>query len=198
VQWSREIEDAFHQLCSALSHVSHLYVHNSSDSFVVHTDASIYSIGATLNVTRNGNEVPVAFFTKQLHRSQHNYSATELEELAVLKAIYYFSRFLYGRYFQVVTDHKALCSLMTSRGPNKRLQGWALKLQDFHFDISYRERALNANADALSRQAWPKSPLSGDDMADRPRTVSSEGGMWGQAHKEKRKEKATLIKYIVN
>jgi len=118
------MEDAFHQFRSALSHVTHLYVPTSSDSLIAHTDGSSYGTGATLNVTRNENEVPVAFFAKQIQGLQHNYSATELEGLAVLKVIYLISHFLYDRYFPVVAY----------RGPNKRLQG--LKLQDFHFDIS--------------------------------------------------------------
>ncbi len=57
------------------------------------------------------------------------------------------------------TDHKALVQLMSSNVLNHRLQGWALKLQEFSFDIIYREGKLDSNADALSRQTWtPESP----------------------------------------
>ncbi len=48
---------------------------------------------------------------------------------------------------------------MSSNVLNHRLQGWALKLQEFSFDIIYREGKLDSNADALSRQTWtPESP----------------------------------------
>ena len=36
---------------------------------------------------------------------------------------------------------------------NRRVHGWALKLQDFFFRIIYRRGVANANADGLSRQA---------------------------------------------
>ena len=54
----------------------------------------------------------------------------------------------------MVTDHKRLTALMSSKTLNKRLKGWALKLSEHNFDIVYRAGDLNGNADGLSRQAW--------------------------------------------
>ena len=120
---------------------------------MLHTDASGAGLGATLNVIRDGVEVPVAFYGKQLQGAQRRYSASELECLAIFKAINYFSHFLYGRVFTVYTDHKALVSLLKSRVLNRRLQGWMLQLLDFDFTIMYRPGKENADADALSRQS---------------------------------------------
>ena len=109
VLWTREMKDAFYQLRTALARGSQLYVPKHTDCFVLHTDASCLGIGATLNVARDNKMVPVAFFAKPLQGAQRRYSATELEGLAVLKAIHHFAHFLNGREFEMVTDHKALC-----------------------------------------------------------------------------------------
>ena len=52
---------------------------------MLHTDASGAGIGATLNVFRDGVEMPAAFFSRQLQGAQHSYPATELEGLAIFK-----------------------------------------------------------------------------------------------------------------
>ena len=121
---------------------------------MLHTDASGAGIGATLNVIRDGEERPAAYFSRQLQGAQRRYSATELEGLAIFKAVHFFAHFLYGRRFTVVTDHKALVAFLHSRILNKRLHGWMLQLLEFDFCIIYRPGDQNQDADALSRQAW--------------------------------------------
>ena len=74
--------------------------------------------------------------------------------MAIVAAVNHFLPLLYGKKFTVVTDHKPLTALMSSKTLNKRLQGWALKLSEHNFDIVYRAGDLNGNADVLSRQAW--------------------------------------------
>ena len=84
---------------------------------------------------------------------EKNYSATELEALAILSAVNHFVHFLWGRPFTIVTDHRALVSFQSSKVLNRRLHGWRLKLADFNFSIVYRPGKLNGGADGLSRQA---------------------------------------------
>ena len=157
VEWTEARLEAFHHIKVCLCDVCTLTIPSQEDSFVLHTDASGAGIGATRNVFRDGVERPAAFFSRQLQGAQHNYSATELEGLAIFKAIHFFAHFLYGRRFQVVTDHKALVSFLKSRILNKRLHGWVLQLLDFDFEIIYRAGNDNQDADALSRQAWDSS-----------------------------------------
>ena len=47
------------------------------------------------------------------------YSATELEALAVCESVKHFSHFLYGATFTVLTDHKPLTALLTSKAGSK-------------------------------------------------------------------------------
>ena len=154
VCWTLEGLEAFTRLKVSLVDVCALTVPTQQDNFVLHTDASGRGIGATLNVVRDGQKMPVAYFSKQLQGAQHRYSATELEGLAVFKAIHFFAHYLFGSRFVVLTDHKALVSFLHSRVLNRRLHGWLLQLLQFDFKIEYRPGRENLDADALSRQAW--------------------------------------------
>ena len=44
-------------------------------------------LGAVLSVERKGEELPVTYFSKRLTAAEKNYSASELECLAVIKAV---------------------------------------------------------------------------------------------------------------
>ena len=173
VGWTEAMLEAFSHLRVCLYDVCVLTIPSQEDTFVLHSDASVAGIGATLNVYRDGIETPAAYFSKQLQGAQHHYSATELEGLAIFKAIHHFAHFLYGRRFMVVTDHKALVSFLKSRVLNKRLHGWVLQLLDFDFEIVNRPGKDNQDADALSRQAWDS--LEGDPCRADDDDVAVEG-----------------------
>ena len=162
VDWDDTKLKAFNHLRVSLCNMCVLTIPVSEDVFCLHTDASAMGIGATLNVVRDHKELTVAFFSRQLQGAQVRYSATELEALAVIRSVHFFAHFLYGRHFEVVTDHKALTSLMSSSRLNRRLQGWALKLMDFDFSITYKPGSQNGDADGLSRQAWTDEDIRGD------------------------------------
>ena len=118
------------------------------------TDASQRGIGAVLSVIQDGVERPIGYFSKRLLPVEANYAATELECLAVYKAIDHFAMHLVGGHFRVVTDHRALTSLLSSTKLNGRLMRWALALQTYDFDIVHRAGVAHQNADGLSRQEW--------------------------------------------
>ena len=157
VGWTKEMLETFNNIKVCLVNVCMLTIPPQEDMFVLHTDASGAGIDATLNVIREGEEKPAAYFSRQLQGAQRNYSATELEGLAIFKAVHFFSHYLYGCRFTVVTDHKALVSFLKSRVLNRRLHGWMLQLLQFDFSIEYRPGVDNLDADALSRQAWDTS-----------------------------------------
>ena len=154
VCWTAEGLEAFQEIKVCLVNVCSLVVPSQQEEFVLHCDASGAGIGATLNVVRGGEKLPVAFYSKQLSGAQHRYSATELEGLALFKSIHFFAHYLYGTRFEVLTDHKALVSLLHSRVLNRRLHGWVLQLLEFDFIVKYRPGLENGDADALSRQDW--------------------------------------------
>ena len=104
-----------------------LTIPDSNDIFTLHTDASLLGLGGVLNVVRTGEELPVTYYARQLRGAETNYSATELEALAVLASVENFNHYLCGRAFEVTTDHKALESLQSSKTLTRRLQRMAMK-----------------------------------------------------------------------
>jgi hypothetical protein len=80
-----------------------------------------------------------------------NYSTTEKELLAIVWSIQHFRPYLYGRDFEIITDHKPVVWLFNVKDPGSRLMRWRLKLEEYQYKIIHKPGKLNCNADALSR-----------------------------------------------
>ncbi|CAF0839776.1 unnamed protein product [Brachionus calyciflorus] len=127
-------------------------VYNIKNSFIVYTDASGYATCGVLSQRdENGNEYVICYGSRLLKNAEIHYGITEKECLAVVWAIKRYRVYLYGTYFEVITDHSALKWLMSINDPTARLAGWAIYLQAYQFAIIHREGNGNGNADALSR-----------------------------------------------
>ena len=50
-----------------------------------------------------------------------------------------------------MTDHKPLVWFQNSKDPCSRVSRWRLKLAEYAFNVVYKARKMNVNADALSR-----------------------------------------------
>ena len=180
VNWDEGMLEAFHKLRVSLCNTYVLSVPSPEDCFILNTDASGRGIGATLNIIRDGVERPAAFYSQQLQGAQKSYSATELEGLAIFKAIHKFAHWLWGRRFTVRTDHSALVALLKSRTLNRRLHGWVLKLQSFDFEVVYRPGAQNGDADGLSRQAWDSTKEQPREKREEEQPRTAEISSWGR------------------
>ena len=182
VEWSEEMLGSFSDLCCSLSNACMLHVPTKCDVFLLQTDASGVGIGGVLSVCREGKEVPVTFYSRQMKERETQYSATEIECLAVLESIRHFEVHLIGRHSTLQTYHKALELLLTSKVLNRRLTRWALYLQEFCFTPRYRPGSQNANADGLSRQAW-------EQIEETPPIERMNSGQQESKITEKEKEK---------
>ena len=60
----------------------------------------------------DGSERPIAFASRTLSKAKRNYSQIEKEGLAIIFAVKKFHQYIYGRQFQVITDHKSLLGLL--------------------------------------------------------------------------------------
>ena len=90
-------------LCNVLSSNSVLTLPKCDDNFVLQTDASGKGISAILSVYRDGQERPVAYYSKKLTPAERHYSATEVEGLAVVRGVQHFGHYLIRRHFRIET-----------------------------------------------------------------------------------------------
>ncbi len=59
--------------------------------------------------------------------------------------------YLHGTHFIIITDHAALQWLMNIKELTGRLARWAIYIQTFDFEITYKAGRERKNVDALSR-----------------------------------------------
>jgi hypothetical protein len=151
-KWEKEQQKAFDILRTKLTEKPILEYPDFEKEFMLITDASGTGLGAILAQKNEDNkEVVIAYASKSLIGAKKNYPITELECLAVFWGIQYFHKFLVGRKFIVITDHAALKSLTKGKIPKGRRARWMMELQQYDFEIVYRNGKENKNADALLR-----------------------------------------------
>lgn len=161
--WTSLQQNSFDRLKSALADEVTLAFPSFQELFYCTTDASDVALSGVLSQGEIPNDRPIYFFSKTLNEAQKRYSATEKELLAIVEAIKAFRVYLYGRFFILITDHKALCYLFNMKDCGSRLFRQKLELSEYNFKILYRPGAQNNVADALSRI----EPVSIDEMLEK-------------------------------
>lgn len=127
--------------------------------FILTTDASNYALGAVLSQIQDNIERPIAFGSRTLHKAEINYSTTEKEALAIIWAVDKFRNYLHGNKFTLITDHKPLTFIKNST-KNCKILRWRLDLENFDYDVKYRQGKTNVVADALSRKTEDSPELN--------------------------------------
>lgn len=150
--WGTAQQIAFDNVKNTLSTTPVLARLDSKLPLQVACDASGHGLGAVLN--QNGKRVCCA--SRSLIPAEKNYSATELECLAVVFAYNKFRHHLEFHHSTVKTDHQALMQIIKHPGSNPRLTRWSLLLSSLDMTIDYRKGKLSRNVDCLSR--YPNGP----------------------------------------
>ncbi|UYV64552.1 K02A2.6-like, partial [Cordylochernes scorpioides] len=150
--WNEEVEESFAKLKMALSTKPVLAIYNPDYPSKVYTDASKYGIGAILTQIGPDNEEHViAYYSKTLQPHQENYSAYEMECLAVIQATDHFRVYIENQPFEIITDHAALQWLFTMKKPKPKYFRWILSLSSKSCNIVHRSGKQQTHVDALSR-----------------------------------------------
>ena len=164
--WSQECEAVFQEAKRQLSSAPVLVHYDPSLPIRLAGDASSYGIGAVLShVLPDGSEHPIAYASRTLQPAEKNYAQVEKEALSLVFGIQKFHKYVYGRLFTLVTDHKPLTTIL---GPKTgvpplaaaRMQRWALLLSAYNYHIEFRPTNAHANADGMSRLPLPQTPLA--------------------------------------
>nr|XP_049699503.1 uncharacterized protein LOC110376634 [Helicoverpa armigera] len=149
--WGKSQQTAFCALKAALSDIPNLGYYNVDDKTMVFADASPVGLGAILVQTNESGPRIIAFGNKTLSDCERRYCQTEKEALALVWAVEHFHMFLYGKEFDLITDHKPLEVIFGPKSkPCARIERWILRLQSYKYNVIYRPGKNNI-ADPLSR-----------------------------------------------
>ncbi|KAJ8735710.1 hypothetical protein PYW07_007330 [Mythimna separata] len=149
--WGESQQASFNSLKVDLADISDLGYYNVQDRTLVFADASPVAIGAVLVQENDSGPRVIAFGNKTLTDCERRYCQTEKEALALVWAVEHFHMFLYGKEFDLVTDHKPLEVIFSPKSkPCARIERWMLRLQSYQYKVIYRPGKNNI-ADPLSR-----------------------------------------------
>ena len=126
-------------------------------------DASRSGLGAALEQLTVDGWKPISFASRFLNSSEERYSINELELLGVVWSIEYFKNYLYGKEFTVITDHRALLSILKEHRSNKsynsRLARWVDRLLSYQFSIEHLPGAKMGLVDYISRNPYQPAKI---------------------------------------
>ncbi|KAL0882706.1 hypothetical protein ABMA27_001129 [Loxostege sticticalis] len=158
--WSTECNIAFNEAKQALTCDRVLAHYEEGRPLVLSVDSSAYGLGAVLaHRCPDGSERPVSCVSRTLNEAERNYSQIDKEALAIFYGITRHHQYLFGRKFELRTDHKPLSYIFGSKvgipqTAASRLQRWAARLAAYDFTIHFVKSPCQA-----VRDAPPRAPL---------------------------------------
>ena len=126
-----------------------LIVSDRGQGYTVYCDASRAELGCVL--MQSGRVV--AYGSRQLKNHEQNYPTYDMELAAVVFTLKIWRHYLYGKEFEVYSDHKSLKYIFTQRDLNMRQHRWMEFLEDYDFTLHYHPGKANVVVDALSRKS---------------------------------------------
>ena len=136
IHWTTECQRVFEELKTALVSAPILGFPNERDQFVPCTDVN--DIGAVFSLKNRKTVKKYCICYQSAAKGSNKYSATKRELFAAVYFTSYFKEFFLGQNFQIITDHRALVWLYSSREPDAIVARRLLKLSMFNFEIERR------------------------------------------------------------
>ena len=144
--WDDRCEKAFQELKRRLTTTPILIVPDRGQGHTTYCDALRVGLGCVL--MQSGRVV--AYGSRQLKNHEQNYPTHDMELAAVVFALNIWHHYLYGKQFEVYSDHKSLKYIFTQRDLNMRQRRWMEFLENYDFTLHYHLGKVNVVADALS------------------------------------------------
>ena len=106
--WGPEQQQSFDELKKRLSSAETLGYFDKNAPTKVIADASPVGLGAVLVQEQREELRVVSYASRSLSDTEHRYSQTQKEALAIVWAGERFHAYFYGAEFELMTDHKPL------------------------------------------------------------------------------------------
>ena len=154
--WNTEHEKAFVKFYDEMKGVVEVSHFKRNQEFRIICDASKQGLCAVLQQSQTiGEWRPICFSSWVLTNCESKYSINELELLAIVWAVEHFRNYVYGVQFKIISNHKALMSVLKPNRGNKtfssRLTRWVDRLLPFNFEVVHVAGRTLGMADYLSR-----------------------------------------------
>ena len=162
--WNTEHDTHFQAIKDKVANTLENTHYNSHLETRIKCDASRAGLGAALEQRSPSGWHTVAFASRLLNSNEERYSINELELLGVVWSVEYFKYYLFGKSLTIITDHRALLSIMKEHRSNKsynsRLTRWIDRLLPFDFNIEHIPGAKMGLVDYISRQPNQKAKVT--------------------------------------
>ena len=168
-RWGKSEQESFVELKRRLADAETLGYYDKSAPTKVIADASPVGLGAVLVQEQDGEFRVISYASRSLSDTERPYSQTEKEALALVWACERFHVYLYGVEFELLTDHKPLeCIYSTKSKVCARIERWVLRMQPYifkFFKVRYIPGPKNI-ADTLSRLVKNDFVQKSSDLVD--------------------------------
>ena len=153
--WTEEHEKQFSLIKEKIAETNENKHFNPELEARIKCDASRKGLGCALEQRTTNGWHAVAFASRFLNSVEDRYSINELDFLGVFWSVEHFKYYLYCKPFTVITDHRALLSIMRENRSNKsynsRLTRWVDRLLPFDFSIDHLLGSKMGLIDYISR-----------------------------------------------
>ena len=156
-EWGKNQEEAFLKLKEIMASELVLTHYDPGKKIVVAADASAYGMGGVImHEFSDGSLHPIFHVSKAFSAAQKNYAQIEKEAEALVFTVKRCHKYLFGRKFELHTDHKPLLKIFGSKEgipvvTASRLQRHALTLLAYDFNVKFVGTDSFGYADMLSR-----------------------------------------------
>ncbi|XP_073820661.1 uncharacterized protein [Musca autumnalis] len=131
-EWSSVHAKACNDLKRYMSTEKTLGYYSTKDRTQIIADASPVGLGAVLIQFNESGPRIISYAGRSLSAIEKRYAQTEKEALALVWAVERFHYYVYGKLFELVTDHKPLETIFAPRSkPCARMERWVLRLQSY-------------------------------------------------------------------
>jgi len=150
LNWTPEREKAFYKLIDLAANNMPLHFFDEDEEIYVAVDACKRGTGGIIfHLNKDGSKRIFGISSTSFTKEEQDWTTNDQEAFAIVTACKAFQHFLFGRHFNLFTDHKNLTYIHSAS--SSRIVRWKVDLSRYSFTAYHIPGRLNWEADFLSR-----------------------------------------------